>query len=171
MITARKKIVNQRWLKIARCQPTSGAEIGAASQTDAEFVTPRGLGFLTSLKTAHACGADCTIWPQHRMDLWMQLPGAKGPCCCMARAREDVPAASAWSLGGGDELGFSERPVVQDEADPRAWLLQFPAAGVLAAAAGQEASFLHAVTCITDPSGLFLFSWTNCRAEACQIFY
>lgn len=61
----------------------------------------------------------------------------------MAQAREDVPAASTWSLGGGDELGLSERPVVQGEANPRTWLLQFSAAGMSAAAAGQEASSPH----------------------------
>lgn len=42
VITARKEIINQGWLKIAHSPPTSGAEIGAASQTDAEFVTPWG---------------------------------------------------------------------------------------------------------------------------------
>lgn len=80
-----------------------------------------------------------------------------------------MPAASARSLGGGDELGVSERPVVQGEADPRAQLLQFLAAGMSAAAAGHEASFLHADTCIIHPGVLFLFSWANCRAEGHQI--
>lgn len=84
--------------------------------------------------------------------------------------RGGCASSSGSSLGGGDELGLSERPVVQGEAKPRAWLLQFPAAAVSAAAAGQEASFLCADTCITHPGGLFLFSWANCRAEACRIF-
>jgi len=100
--TARKQTANQRWLKITRSEPTSGAEIGAASQTGAEFLAPRGLSFLTLLKTALACDADCTSWPQRRVDLWMQIPGPKR---LAAGAGEDAPAASAWSVGVGDELG------------------------------------------------------------------
>lgn len=65
----------------------------------------------------------------------MQLPGAKGLSCCGAARmrRQDRP----WD---GVELGLLERPVAQGEADSRALLPQFPAAGV-SAAAGQEHLF------------------------------
>lgn len=90
------------------------------------------------------------------------LPAANVRC---RNGRSESSRRCLLSRCPGPELGSSQSLVPWGEAEPRAGILQLPAAP-----AGQEAPLLHADVCTAHPSGLFLFSRSNLKARVCWIY-